>query len=95
MTSGTAETTIITSKSNDVGINGSSTNVVGIDIQPIIGGIAEDTELSTAASQHIEDIIICDAGCRMQTDLNEFFVTNSGVYSSEEIVVRSDRSFIS
>ena len=35
--------------------------------------------------------IVTNAGCRMQTDLNEFFVTNSGVYSSEEIVVRSDR----
>lgn len=27
----------------------------------------------------------------MQTDRNEFFVTNGGVYSSEDITIRSDR----
>ena len=35
--------------------------------------------------------IVTNAGCRMTTDYNEFFVTNGGVYSSEDITIRSDR----
>lgn len=35
--------------------------------------------------------IVTNKGCRMQTDYNEFFVTDGGVYSSEEISIHSDR----
>lgn len=34
--------------------------------------------------------IVTNKGCRMQTNSNEFYVTDSGVYSSEEVTIRSD-----